>query len=230
MNSKKTKIGIIIPDRNDREYFLMNLVRMLESQIIEDRFELLDDNIRIFNFEPTDKECDITKRYRIGYESFKDSDVDCILLMENDDYYSPHYINTMVSEWINHGRPEIFGTNYTYYYHIGLLQYEKFIHMKRASAMNTLIKPNLDIEWPIDKEPYTDIHLWKQLKGVTFTPSNIISIGIKHNVGLTGGQYHSTKLERYKFDDSEMQFLESNIDPESFNFYKKINLKLNYGI
>lgn len=226
MKNDFIKIGIIIPDRNDRMEFLGNCIRMIENQYLEPTKILLDENVRLFNYPAESSECDITQRYRRGYESFSKEDVDCILLMENDDYYSPAYINTMVNEWINHGKPEIFGTNYTYYYHLGTLRYEKFVHLRRASAMNTLIVPGLDIKWPIDSEPYTDLHLWKQLNGVTFEPEDIISIGIKHNVGKTGGQYHNTKMERYKNADPEMQFLKKHTDDKSFNFYKSQHAKI----
>ncbi len=228
---KKINVGIIIPDRNDRGILLMNCIRMIEAQIIPKEINLQVDNVRIINFDATDNACDITKRYRIGYESFKDSNIDCILLMENDDFYHVDYISTMVNAWINHDCPDVFGTNYTYYYHVGMLCYEKFTHNRRASAMNTLLKPNLDIKWPVDSEPYTDIHIWKhqtELRCATFQPNKIISIGIKHGIGKTGGHYHNDKLERYhnQQNDSNMEFLKTHMDETSFNFYKKIHEKI----
>ena len=132
----------------------------------------------------------------------------------------------MLTEWINHGKPEIFGTNYTYYYHIGMLKFKKLVHFRRASAMNTLIKPDLNIVWPVDNDPYTDLNLWKQLNGVTFTPKEIISIGIKHNIGKTGGQYHNSKLNRYENSDPNMMFLKEHLDINSFKFYRSIHEKI----
>ena len=213
-------IGIIIPDRGDRHDFLANCKRMIENQTLS------PDLMYTVNFVSVSDECDITVRYKKGYERFLKAGFDCLLLMENDDWYASNYIETMVNAWILHGKPDIFGTAYTYYYHLGLLRYEKLDHPRRSSAMNTLIKPDLDIKWPADNDPYTDLHLWQQLKGVTFTPKEIISIGMKHNVGKTGGEYHSTKLNRYNNDDKEMLFLDNTLDLVSLNFYKSIHEKI----
>jgi hypothetical protein len=220
MKTSDLRIGIIIPDRGDRPEFLANCKRMIQNQTISGVF------VMIVDYPPINSECDITPRYRKGYEFLSKHNFDVILLMENDDYYSPKYIETMISEWEAHGKPDIFGTNYTIYYHIGICKFKKLTHYRRASAMNTLLKPNLPIQWPVDNDPYTDIHLWKQLKGVTFEPKEIISIGIKHNVGKTGGQYHNTKMDRYEFEDSEMGFLKLSMDPESFTFYKSQHEKI----
>lgn len=218
---KNLRIGVIIPDRNDRPEFLANCFRMLQSQKVK------PDVVRIVNYAPLSDECDITPRYRQGYEYFNENEpVDVIFLIENDDYYHPEYIETMLSEWQKHGKPDIFGTNYTIYYHIGILAMDKFNHLRRASAMNTMLKSGLEIKWPADNDPYTDLHLWKQLKGVVIDPGKIISIGIKHGISKTGGQYHSTKLERYKTKDPEMEWLRENTDELSFNFYKSLHEKI----
>jgi hypothetical protein len=102
--------------------------------------------------------------------------------------------------------------------------------------MNTMIKPNLLINWPNDNEVYTDLHLWLHshvLNGVkkTWTPQHIISIGIKHGFGLCGGRHHKDRLGRYKmnggmgnesasgFDDLQSDWLRANTDNDSFEFY-----------
>lgn len=216
------KIGVIIPDRGDRPEFMANCLRMIESQTMQPT------DINHVKHSPVFNTCDITQRYRIGYHYFDGQEFDCILLMENDDYYAPDYIETMVKEWEKHGRPDIFGTAYTIYYHIGMKSWHRMDHARRSSAMNTLIKPDLNIKWPVDHEPYTDIHLWQQLKANsrTFTPENHISIGIKHGVGLTGGQYHTTKLDRSTESDAYFYTLQSWLDEESFNFYKSVHEKI----
>lgn len=214
------KYAIIIPDRGDRPELLSNCMRMLENQDFED-FHLV-----IANYPAKSDECDITWRYRTAYDKLRWKGFEAIFFIENDDYYAPDYLKTMLNAWNEAGRPDIFGTNYTYYYHIGIRKYEKLVHLRRASAMNTLIKPDLAIKWPLDNYPYTDLVLWDQLNGVTFAPEKVISIGIKHNIGQTGGHYHSTKLERYQNNDSEMLFLKSNMDEESFNFYKSLHEKI----
>lgn len=149
--------------------------------------------------------------------------LDVIALWENDDFYHPTYLETMVEHWLMEGKPDIFGTNYTIYYHIKLRKYYRMDHHTRASAMNTLLKPGLNINWPVDHEPFTDLWLWRQMKGNTFTPSKHISIGIKHGVGLTGGKSHVDRFDRYDpprgTDDADLKFLKENMDAESFEFY-----------
>jgi hypothetical protein len=207
------KIAVLIPDRGDRPNFLRNCERMIENQTLKPTYMFVVD------YPPKNDDCDITQRYRVGYESINKYDVDCILLMENDDYYSQSYIETMVNNWIKNGKPDIFGTDYTIYYHINERAHFTMNHSRRSSAMSTLIKPNLNIQWPKDNDPYTDIALWKQLKGITFRPDEIICIGIKHGVGKCGGKNHTCNMHRYINKDSNFEFLKQNMDSESFNFY-----------
>jgi len=65
--------------------------------------------VELVNFPPMDPTIkDITARYRVGYETLRGK-VDCILFIENDDWYAPDYIETMVKEWERQNRPEILG-------------------------------------------------------------------------------------------------------------------------
>jgi hypothetical protein len=219
---EKVKIAVIIPDRGDRPEFLEHLKFMLESQTVKPDFVLVAD------WKATSDECDITERYREAYKII--SEIECfdlIMFMENDDFYHVKYIETMLNEWLNNGRPDIIGTAYTIYYHIGLLKYFTMEHYERASMMNTCIKPNLKINWTADNDPYTDMCLWKQLKGHVFKPEFTISVGIKHNVGLSGGHFHGDKLHRYVNDDREMYFLKGLTNcQKSIEFYKNQHEKL----
>ena len=132
----------------------------------------------------------------------------------------------MLLNWEKNGKPEIFGTNYTIYYNIGICKHKTLEHFHRSSAMSTMIKPGLKIEWPKNHDPYTDLHLWKQLNGVTFRPSKHICIGIKHGVGKSGGHYHTNQLEKYPQDDEGLDFLRETIDSESFEFYNGVHEKI----
>lgn len=218
------KIGVIIPDRGDRPRFLENCLRMLNKQTLKpDVIELVNNDMLTFDGDgyhvEKNKDCDITWRYRTGYERLKNKGLDCILLWENDDWYHSAYIETMVREWKKAGKPEIFGTNYTIYYHIKLFAHFVMHHTTRSSAMSTLLKPDLNFTWCKDYEPYTDLHLWKTLKGVTFQPEKNICMGIKHGEGLCGGRCHIDRLEKFINKDPAKDFLRSNMDEESFNFY-----------
>lgn len=212
------KVGIIIPDRGDRPELLKNCLRMMDAQTLQ------PDIIELVDFKPTDQKKDITKRYRIGYDRLRNKGLDAIALIENDDWYHPEYLETMINEWLKNKKPVLLGTNYTIYYHILIKGYYTFNHFTRASAMNTLIKPDQDIKWCPDHEVYTDIFLWEYFKRqmpVTFKPQKHIALGIKHGEGACGGNFHTSKMHRYVNDDEDFSFLKETIDPESYKFYMK---------
>jgi hypothetical protein len=222
------KIGVIIPDRGDRPRFLANCLRMMEAQTLQPKY------VRIIDYPAKDEHVDITPRYRTGYLYMSAMDVDLIAFIENDDWYAPNYLETMVEAWKRFHQPSLFGTCYTIYYHLQLKRYFTMEHHQRASAMNTFIKPGLDIKWPVDMEPFLDMHLWSGHSGITgnmsrivFKPEKIISVGIKHGIGKTiGGGNHvidERVARRYATkdvnEDYPQGFLKTVLDPESFNFY-----------
>lgn len=182
---------------------------------------------------PVSDEKDITVRYRGGYDYFRDKDVDVIFFLEDDDYYSPTYIETMLCEWQLAGKPELFGLTSTVYYHIGIRKHFIMNHTKRSSAMCTMIKPDLNFNWCADNEPYTDTHLWmsarhtetgKEFTRAQFTPTSPICLGIKNfHAALTGGNMHNNRLDRYDTygkSDLNLEYLASVVDPVSLEFYK----------
>ena len=214
------KTAIIIPDRGDRPEFLNNCLRMMRKQTMP------PDHIEIVADPPLSSEKDITWRYRTGYERLRGKGFDCILFIENDDWYAPNYIEFMVKRWMHHDMPDLFGTAYTVYYHLKERGYFTMNHPERASAMNTLLKPDLNFSWCADNDPYTDLHLWLHtgLNGKIVHPVNPIAIGIKHGVGLCGGVNHVDKLHRFTNKDEKFVYLHKHMiqehdDFESFNFY-----------
>ena len=137
--------------------------------------------VHIVAFPPKDKDVDITPRYRAGYDYFRGKGMDILAFIEDDDWYSPIYLQTMLAKWDSLGRPDLFGTAKTMYYHIELKAYYIMEHHNRASAMNTFIKPDMDFEWPVDLEPYLDLHLWKTIPNrMIWMPDKWYSVGCKH--------------------------------------------------
>ncbi len=219
------RIGVVIPDRGDRPEFLRNCLRMINNQTLKPT-----DIMLVNDPPPSPEHVDITWRYRTGYgrlcnKNFDrmagaDLNVDLIAFMENDDWYAPNYLESHAEAWVRFGKPLIFGTNYTIYYHLKLRRYYTMYHELRSSAMNTFLRPNMELDWGNDANPYTDIHLWEQLRGTVWKPE-VISMGMKHGVGMCGGFAHVDHLDRYAFADGG--FLERTIkpvDPESFEFYQ----------
>ena len=215
------QIAILIPDRSDRSELLANCLRMINNQTIQ------PNHIELVNDAPLSSDCDITWRYRIGYERLRNKGFDVIFLIENDDFYAPDYIETMLEAWNDAGKPDIFGTDYTIYYHIGLFASFIFHHSDRSSAMSTMIKPDLNFPWCIDKDPYTDIHLWNTLKGETFHPTKHICLGIKHGTTMTGGKSHVDRLHRYKNKDENHLLIKDAMDEDSYKFYSTLLWKKN---
>jgi hypothetical protein len=198
------KIGVIIPTRGDRPQMLDTAIRQMEYQTLK------PDLVKIVNFEPVEGVCDITKRYRIGYDYFRGKGFEVIALIEDDDFYREDYLETMVLEWIKAGKPNIIGQTRTIYYHLKEQAWFIMNHKSRSSAMNTMLKADLDIEWCLDHDPYTDLKLWSQFYSKShhiFTPKNIICIGLKHGVGMSGGEFHNTYLERFVNKDPNGEFL-----------------------
>jgi hypothetical protein len=207
-------LGVLIPDRGDRPEFLSNLFGMLSRQTIK------PDHIDLVNFKPKGKGTDLTERVRIGFESLKSKGCDVVFIMENDDFYAPEYIETMLFLWELNDEPDIFGTDRTIYYHIEKREYKILGHSGRSSLMNTLLSTKANIKWPKDSEVFLDINLWRQLKGKAVRIDKTISIGIKHGVGLCGGAGHD-RME-FDFKDPFLSYLRSKVDSDSFDFYRSL--------
>ena len=205
------RLAVIIPDRNDRPLFLDNCLKMIDSQTMQ------PDKVLIMNEPAIYPDCDITWRYRKAYEKVKDYDL--ILLMENDDWYSPKYIETMVNQYLSK-LADIIGTSYTIYYHVGIRKWLKLTHPNRSSAMSTMLRGGLTIDWGHDEFAYTDLTLWQQLKGYTFEPKQVICLGIKHGTTITGGRFHNDRLDSYTNDDFDLVWLENHVG-ELVEFYAK---------
>ena len=207
------KVGVIIPDRGDRPELLNHCLQMMRNQTRK------PDVIEVVNYKSKSEDYDLTQRVRNGFDKLK-KECDCVLIVENDDWYSCDYINIMINAWDDMARPDLLGTAYTYYYHVFKQVYRKIEHPRRASLMNTLINCTANIEWCADNDVFLDLHLWKGLAGITITPTIPISIGIKHGIGLCGGSGHNDM--RYENKDINYKFLSEIVDEDSLNLYKNL--------
>lgn len=214
------KLALLIPTRGDRLRFLTHCRYLISQQTRQ------PDLIWFVDYPPESDQKDITQRYRRGYDELRNQGLDAILMWEDDDWYAPNYIETMLTEWENAGKPDLFGPRRTEYYHIRLFEHFTMHHEQRTSAMSTLIRPDLNFSFPPDNEPYFDSWLWERaqprLKGAVFTPKTQICLGIKHGIGLTGGNMHIDRLAHYQKHgqkDPDKAWLRSVVDPVSFEFY-----------
>jgi glycosyltransferase involved in cell wall biosynthesis len=224
MQIDKIKIGVVIPTIKGRELFLNNCLRMLANQTLQ------ADYVTVIDYDLKQDFVDLALRYRIGFmECFQFEKCDVVFCIEDDDWYSKDYIQTMVTEWHRHGKPSIFGVGETYYYHIFSQKYLYLKHLNRASMFCTMLTKEV-LKVPIDyKDPYLDLHLWKSLRGATFSPLAPIAIGIKHGIGKVGGGAHNEDSKHYQSQDKNFEWLNSKIGFES-RFYWILGLSLNYDI
>lgn len=211
----KPKTAVLIPTRGDRSEFLRNALKLLKRQTIK------PDLIEVVNDPPLSSEKDITYRYRIGAERLIKKGAEVIIFWEDDDFYTPDYIELMLQKWDELGRPGLLGLGSTVYYHVKKRKCRVMTHPGRASAMSTLVtaKALAGYKWPADSEPFLDLHLWKNIPGKTFAPKRLLALGIKHGVGLTGGNGHKEDGINYNLDDESLSFLKSVIDPKALPFY-----------
>jgi len=210
------KIGVIIPDRNDRPRFLAKCLEIISRQTLQPHF------IEVVNDPARTHEKDITWRYRIGYERLTAKGADVILFIENDDWYAPNYIKTMIDRWIMLEKPFMIGTNNTLYYHIKSRKFLKIEHPRHSSAMNMVISGGRWVDWGDDNNVFVDLHLWKKHIGILFDPKENISIGIKHGIGMTGGAAHDKDWKAFKLHDADGSFLKETVGETDFNFYQSI--------
>jgi hypothetical protein len=214
-----TKLAIICPDRGDRPLFRQNIEKTIERQTFQPQ------EILFVDYAPESHAVDITQRYHRGYNQLRGKNLDLIAFIEVDDCYRPNYLEFMLKEWERVGKPDLFGTNKTFYYHIKLFKWFTMEHYQRSSMMNTFLKPDLNFPWCSDNVAYTDMHLWdncQQLSRKLISPDPLLSLGIKHGIGECGGFAHRNKLDLYdgprSGKDPDREFLRS-IAGESFEFF-----------
>lgn len=209
------KIGIITPHQpGERSLFLGQLQNYIERQTVQpDKWVVVDHD--------TGKQKDIADRVRFGLDQCRDCDL--ILIMEDDDWYAPDYIEQMRNNWIAQGKPDLIGIGYTHYFHIKSNGHALLKHPKRASLMNTGISSAAinKIKWP-DEQVFIDINLWCDLKGKTFLPNKPISVGIKHGIGNTGGKGHLPNWSMYK---TEPNMLANLIGSDAAFYHNLVNPK-----
>lgn len=206
--------AVIVPDRGDRKPFF----EFCQYQI--SRFSLKPTKVYYINHEPVSDEVDLIPRVAKGIQQAKEDGIDLVFIIENDDYYDPHYFYSMSRYFHDY---QFFGQNYTYYYNIKTLTYSKFEHAYRSSLFTTGFKisalNNFNFN-TLKSQLFLDIELWKyaRYKKRIFIDTN--AIGIKHGMGKCAGKGHSMKL---RYNDADMEWLESKVDDEALYFYRKMN-------
>jgi len=236
------KIATITPTRGDRSQFVQNARKLIKLQTHQ------PDEVIIVDDVPRSDAFDINWRYHKGCHEAVKRGCNLLIFWEDDDYYAPRYIETMLNFYEKTDpKPLIVGIGDTIYYSIRLCKWNKFIHPGRASAMNTAMTTEAckKFPWPKDSpegyDPqhgtnFLDRQLWSwaaQNKcGKTFATHiySPVSIGIKHGIGKCGGSHHDTNeaawLMPLRFSDADLSWLRRHVIPEIFPFYEKLAQQL----
>jgi len=127
---------------------------------------------------------------------------DKILIWEDDEYYSPEYIERM-SEWLD--QYELVGIGNSRYYHIGSLGYHVHQNQKHASLAQTGFRISMLPEFESllgGRDNFLDIPLWKSNAAKRiYTDDPPLYVGIKGMPGRNGiGAGHNPKYCYRKHD------------------------------
>lgn len=209
------KIATLTPTRGDRP----ELFNFCRQQI--DRQTVQPNDKYFMAFQPADRQPDLTRRIRQGYDLAKQFRMDWVVIMEDDDSYRSDHIERY-SRFMD--RYDFIGDQNSLYYNIRERTYQVFKHPRRASLYTTAFRVSaLDkFHWPADNTVFLDIKLWQYAKNTNKRCKFIDSgaVGIKgHGYGMRGGKGHIMKLGH---EDLTGDFLRSNTSPQNFEFYSQL--------
>lgn len=206
------KIATLTPTRGDRP----ELFNFCRQQIYR---QTVQPDTKIFMaLQPVDRHPDLTKRIRLGYELAKMQGIHWIVIMEDDDSYSPQHIERY-ERFMD--RYDFIGDQHSLYYNIRERRYQIFSHPRRASLYTTAFRVSaLDkFKWPPDNTVFLDIKLWQYAKTKRCKFVDSCAVGIKgHGFGMRGGKGHVMKL---RHADPTGAMLMSSTGPNWF-FYDKL--------
>lgn len=213
------RVLLLTPDRNDRPDFLDHCRYQMGRQTL--KAEHL-----VVNYDPTPVVVDLVPRVKKGLEAARSMNADCVLIIENDDYYPDNYVELMVRAL---DRFKIVGSDRTIYYSLQQNSLKIMNHPGRSSLFLTgfLVDPMKEFPWPDDTMLYFDIHLWQRFLGrrgfISFPQT---PIGMKHGVGFSPGNFHNCIVNGRKMTgmlpDPGRKWLKGHVRKESFEFYQRM--------
>lgn len=214
------RVGVIVPTRNNRPKLLERCKFYIERQTRK------PDAVVFVDYPQTTFPVDLTERYKFGFEALKGK-ADVVFCIEDDDYYAPDYIETMLYEWAARGVPDIFGIGETWFYHPAAHGYYHKTHPTRSCAFTTMVRMSAAerFDWSTMHPLFFDVHAWRQLGGQTFIPTKQIALGIKHGRGHCGASGHGawfySRTKGAKID-TDFSWLVSRIGFDDAQFYIKM--------
>lgn len=215
------RVGAVTPTRNNRPRLLERCQYYLHRQTHP---VILHD---IVDYPQKTHPHDITERYMYGLKRLKDH-VDVVFLIEDDDYYAPHYVETMLNRWAQFGKPLTFGVGETYFYHFPSQFYWHREHPERACAYSTMVTSEVVDKINPTSASYTqllfDMGIWRQFPNPTCQVWPPITIGMKHGFGVCGAAGHNEWFynhDKRSIKDQDYKWLRAQIGEEDTEWYIK---------
>ena len=150
---------------------------------------------------------------------------ECIFVVEDDDYYAPHYLSTMVGRLQRADLVGEFGAKYYY------LRHKSFRHNHQSEHHASLCRTGMTravldtlkrcaFGW----HPSVDLRLWRAWKGRTFTwrdadGTQSLCVGMK---GVEGRHSRGWKPSRNAVADADLQTLEKWVGREAAEIYRNM--------
>lgn len=156
-----------------------------------------------------------------------------IAFMEDDDWYSPHYLICMLDVWRTANlKPRIIGSSPAEYYNVRTGEHKILDNIFHASLAETIIHRSLI---PVCNQilsrdngiTFFDVQLWREARMMSPGLDNFWLGSAGHSIGIKGmpgrpgiGVGHLDHPEWEK-DDLELSYLRRRIGPEDAGVYRK---------
>jgi len=149
----------------------------------------------------------------------------CIFVVEDDDYYAPHYLSTMVGRLQRADLVGEFGAKYYY------LRHKSFRHNHQSEHHASLCRTGMTrtVLQTLERcaqgwHPSVDLRLWRAWRGSTFSWRDVdgtqsLCVGMK---GVEGRQSRGWKPSRNAVNDAELQTLEKWVGKEAAEIYRNM--------
>ena len=218
------KVACITPTRGDRPEFLRHCRWLMREQSMEHGHIVVSG-------DPGPGKFDLGDKLRMGLTSARDCGFDLALVIEDDDWYGPRYVEESAAHWEQAGRPALIGITAAKTYHIGRNEYMAwgYPQMSALANMGFALDERLDslfwadaalergelsckpAAWSIDAY----LGLMHSVHCRLFTYHYV---GIKH--GMAGCMLQHRKTLKESIPDPDHKLLTALVDPVSYKFYQ----------
>jgi len=150
---------------------------------------------------------------------------ECIFVVEDDDYYAPHYLSTMVGRLQRADLVGEFGAKYYY------LRHKSYRHNHQSEHHASLCRTGMTraVLQTLERSaqgwhPSIDLRLWRAWRGSTFTwrdadGTQSLCVGMK---GVEGRQSRGWKPSRNAVADADLKTLEKWVGKEAAEIYRNM--------